>query len=122
MTIRSIPKPTIARTTVGALDSTFAALRAGTDDCHTETVAGVEPSEGSKSTPVDKARNKLSSAINSYRARTGDKSAFSIRVIEGGVDGGVDGLEAVGVWKEDKEFTPRPKKAVAEVAAEVTEA
>ena len=62
--------------------------------------------------------NKLSSAINSYRARTGDKSAFSIRVIEGGVDG----LEAVGVWKEDKEFTPRPKKAVAEVAAEVTEA
>ena len=118
MTIRSIPRPTIARTTVGALDSTFAALRAGTDDCHFETVAGVEPSEGSKSTPVDKVRNKLSSAINSYRARTGDKSAFSIRVIEGGVDG----LEAVGVWKEDKEFTPRPKKAVAEVAAEVTEA
>ena len=118
MTIRSIPKPTIVRTTVGALDSTFAALRAGTDDCHFETVAGVEPSEeGSKSTPVDKVRNKLSSAINSYRARTGDKSAFSIRVIEGGVDG----MEAVGVWKEDKEFTPRPKKAVAEVT-EVTEA
>ena len=110
MTIRSIPKPTIARTTVGALDSTFAALRAGTDDCHFETVAA--------DSTVEKVRNKLSSAINSYRARTGDKSAFSIRVIEGGVDG----MEAVGAWKEDKEFTPRPKKAVAEVAAEVTEA
>ena len=37
------------------------------------------------------------------------------------VEGGVDGMEAVGAWKEDKEFTPRPKKVVAEVA-EVTEA
>ena len=109
MNIRSIPKPTIVRTTVGALDSTFAALRAGTDDCHFETVA--------TDSTVEKVRNKLSSAINSYRVRTGDKSAFSIRVIEGGVDG----MEAVGAWKEDKEFTPRPKKAVAEVT-EVTEA
>ena len=77
MIIRSIPKPTIVRTTVGALDSTFAALRPATDDCHFETVAA--------DSTVEKVRNKLSSAINSYRVRTGDKSAFSIRVIEGGV-------------------------------------
>lgn len=112
MTIRSIPKPTIQRVTVGALDADFAALRAGTDDCYTEVVS-TEVAADSKTTPVEKLRNKLSSAINSYRQRTGDKSAFSIREIEGGLDG----MQAVGVWKEAKDFTPRAKKVAVAVEA-----
>jgi hypothetical protein len=112
MTIRSIPKPSITRVTVGALDADFAALRAGTDDCYTEVVSPA--AEDSKTTPVEKLRNKLSSAINSYRQRTGDKSAFSIREIEGGLDG----MQAVGVWKEAKDFTPRQKKVAVEAAVE----
>lgn len=105
MPILSIPRPAINRPAKGQLDDTLAALRAGTDDCYVETVA--------EDSTVDKVRNKLSSSINSYRVRSGDKSAFAIREIKGGFDGAA----AVGVWKQDKDFTPRAKKAA---AAEVT--
>lgn len=41
-----------------------------------------------------KAQSKLTSALVAYRARTGDKSKFTIRTFTK-----VDGTEAVGAWK-----------------------
>jgi hypothetical protein len=41
-----------------------------------------------------KAQSRITSALVAYRARTGDKSKFSVRVFKQ-----EDGTDAVGVWK-----------------------
>ena len=43
---------------------------------------------------VEKAKSKLTSALEAYRGRTGDKSKFSIRAVKN-----ADGSDAVGCWK-----------------------
>lgn len=41
-----------------------------------------------------KAQSRITSALVAYRARTGDKSKFSVRTFKQ-----EDGTDAVGVWK-----------------------
>ena len=41
-----------------------------------------------------KAQSRITSALVAYRARTGDKSRFSVRTFKQ-----EDGTDAVGVWK-----------------------
>lgn len=74
-------------------DVIFAELEAGTTQCHVETEV-----VNSK-----KVHGRMNSAIAAYRQRTGDNSAFAVRVFE------LDGKEVVGVWKLNKPFKPKTK-------------
>ena len=93
--LMQIPLPKIVRAVPAAKESKytliFSNLKAGTDECHVETGF----------IDAKKMANRMNGAVAAYRGRTGDKSAFAVRIVE------IDGKDAVAVWKLDKEFTPR---------------
>jgi hypothetical protein len=95
MTIMNLKMPTIARTGKDSkYDLIFANLQAGTDQCHVET----------DFVDAKKMAGRMNGAISAYRARSGDKAAFAVRIVD--LEGD---KQVVGVWKLDKEFTPRAK-------------
>lgn len=98
MIFANIALPQITRASESKYDAIFSQLPAGTDSCHLET----------DFIDAEKMRARLNGAISAYRARTGDKTAFAVRVIKH------EGADVVGVWKLTHEITPRKAKAKAE--------
>lgn len=79
--MKAIPVPKTSRTVTSKYD--FAALTVGGPALVDSDVVNVA-----------KATSRLTSALVAYRARTGDKSKFTVRGFKQ-----EDGTDAAGVWK-----------------------
>lgn len=77
----NIPMPRTTRNVTSKYD--FAALTVGGPSLSETAVVNAK-----------KAASKITSALVAYRARSGDKSKFSVRVYDN-----ADGTQAVGCWK-----------------------
>lgn len=117
----AIPRQTRNTSTTSKWDLIFGELGVSTEDMNGNVVGPVHVEVDFVNT--DKAKNKINGAIDAYRRRTGDKSAFTVRVLTAQDSPEVaallaeaGGVEALGVWKLNKQFTPRQAKAKPPVA------